>query len=93
MAQTIWKFELPVEDEPSVRMPLGAEVLTVQTQAGKPCLWALVDPAAPKHDRRFRIVGTGHPFDDADAHRYIGTFQMHGGALVFHVFERNGATS
>jgi hypothetical protein len=85
--QTIWKFALPVEDEPLIRMPIGAKVLTVQSQGGYPCLWALVDPAAANEDRRFRVVGTGHPFAEADAHAYLGTFQMHSGSLVFHLFE------
>jgi hypothetical protein len=45
-----------------------------------------VDPKGPLRPRRFRVAGTGHelePYVD----RYIGTFQMLGGTLVFHVFE------
>jgi len=51
-----------------------------------PQLWAYVDPTEPRVTRKFRIIGTGHPIA-TDPGDYIGTFQMGGGALVFHVFE------
>lgn len=85
---TVWKFPLSVADDQPVSMPRGAQILSVQMQGAQLCMWALVDPEAPKEVRRFRIVGTGHQFDEAPAHVHRGTFQMHGGALVFHVFER-----
>lgn len=49
--RTIWKFPvvMPMEDNQfSVEMPQGAEVLGVQTQRGSPQMWALVDPALPQ---------------------------------------------
>ena len=69
-------------------MPKGAEVLTVQTQgkAERPELWALVNPDAATEPRTFRTYGTGHPIDH-DPGRYVATYQLHGGGLVFHVFE------
>jgi hypothetical protein len=36
------------------------------------------------------MYGTGHDMPD-DPGQYVGTFQMHGGALVFHLFEVNAA--
>ena len=33
----------------------------------------------------FRVAGTGHDLG-SNVGRHIGSFQMHGGALVFHVF-------
>lgn len=88
MAKTIWKFPIVVADSVQISMPQGARVLSVQEQNRTPCIWALVDPEAPKQTRRFRILGTGHDFPEADAYEYHDTFQMHGGALVFHLFER-----
>jgi hypothetical protein len=90
MARAIWKYDLRARlfDDITVSMPTGARVLCVQVQQGVPRLWALVDTEAPVKARSFRIVGTGHVLgDDADVWRYIGTFQLHRGALVFHVFE------
>ena len=70
-------------------MPVGAVVLTVQLQRGKPQLWAKVDPTAPKERRTFAVLGTGYEVGAArsDEWIYCGTFQLHEGALVFHVFD------
>ena len=82
--KTIWKFPLQVTDEQSVMMPAGSQPLTVQIQGEQVCLWALVNPDAEKEDRTVQIFGTGHPVKVAGD--YISTFQMRGGALVFHAF-------
>jgi hypothetical protein len=83
----IYKYPLKVADLNEIEMPAGAVPVCVQMQYDRPCLWAMVDPAAPTMARRrFRIVGTGHLFDEVDA-KYVNTFQMHDGGLVFHVFD------
>lgn len=83
----IWKYPLAVIDCQFLNMPIGAQLLTVQMQNGKPCLWALVDETATETQRRgITIHGTGNPVPD-DPGRYIATFQMMGGDLVFHAFE------
>jgi len=64
---------------------MSASLLTVAVQDGAPCIWALVDPAQPSRERRIRIYGTGHSINEPG--RYIGTFQLLGGTLVFHVFD------
>ena len=84
--KTIWKWTL--QRETTIDMPLGAKLLTVQEQHGEPQLWALVDPDAKTYQRTFRVYGTGHGLPD-DPGEYVGTFQMHCGTLVFHVFEAN----
>lgn len=88
----IWKFPIPIEDEFSLQIPAKATVLTVQVQKGTPCVWVLMnelDAKANMVGRQFRLYGTGNPVDD-DPGRYIGTFQVHGGELVFHLFELTG---
>lgn len=85
----VWKF--PIE-QPSrvvnIEMPVGARPLYVDEQRGTVCLWALVNPAAPKETRRFRCAGTGHPINEAeDTLKHVGSWQMRGGAMVFHLFE------
>lgn len=92
MNKTIWKFELdPYRTE--IRMPIGSEILTIQTQNGKPCIWALVYPAEKGELRQFEIYGTGDIItcqnSEGKTLRYIDTFQLDNGKLVFHVFERN----
>lgn len=84
--KTIWKWPLAVTDRQFLGVPAGAQALTVQVQGGLLKLWALVDPDQPEVRKEIRIIGTGHAIP-ADPGRYIGTFQMHGGGLVFHAFE------
>jgi hypothetical protein len=83
--KTIWKFTLAAVDEQEVMMPLGAEVLAVQEQHGTAQAWAIVDPEQkalrPVH---FSLRGTGNPLRVVG--RYVGTFQLKGGSLVFHAF-------
>jgi hypothetical protein len=89
---TIYKYPVPVEDAPVIRMPRDARILTLQVQHGIPCLWALIPNLdAPTVERRFRLFGTGHEWrGDGSGLVYVGTYQMHGGALVFHLFEEAG---
>lgn len=83
--KTIYKYPLLISSEQQVELPEGVECLSVQIQRTEACLWALVDPKAPIKPRTVLIYGTGHPVH-ADGIKYISTFQMAGGDLVFHVF-------
>lgn len=91
MRKSIWKFKLDTSDIIIVEMPIGAEILTVQEQNDKPCLWALVNiDEVEKEKRTFCVYGTGHIISSNssnDMKKYIGTYQLMGGCLVFHVFE------
>jgi len=82
--KTVHKYPFRIGD-PSFSMPQDAELLCVQMQGDMPCLWALVETDNPMVTRRIKIRGTGH--DCSGVGRYISTFQMAGGALVFHAFE------
>jgi len=67
-------------------VPEGAEILTIQTQYNLPCIWALVNPDAKKVPVQIEIFGTGHPIPEGNR-KYIGTYQLHNGSLVFHAFQ------
>jgi len=92
MRKAVWKYTLEVADEQIIEMPIGAEMLTVETQRGFdadwPTLWALVDVDADKSQRKIAMRGTGHHADGLEAARYVGTAQLLGGRLVYHVFDR-----
>ena len=94
--KTIHKYRLQITASQPVLMPLGAEILTVQSQLETPCLWALVDPEVESEMRIIEIFGTGDPIPEKASRnrRYIGTFQIKGGESVFHAFEyiRSGHT-
>jgi len=84
----IWKYVLTTTDNQTIKMPKGAQILTFQIQNGKPCLWALVNPSLTETERYIEIHGTGNYIEESLLERkYIGTYQLHGGSLVFHVFE------
>lgn len=82
--KTIWKFPIKVTDQQVLQVPQDAQLLSVQMQGDQPCIWALVDPEAQKRPCTVQVFGTGHPVASEGA--FLGTFQMHGGSLVFHVF-------
>lgn len=84
--KAIWKIPIPIEDVFTLDMPVGAEILSAQTQDNSIQLWAMVDPAASGEPRTFRLAGTGHPLGDHHL-EFIGTVQLHGGRIVFHLFE------
>lgn len=85
--RTIFKYPLQVTDAQSLTMPTGAKPLCVQLQHGQPYLWAQVDTERPAAFVSFMTFGTGHPMPESEPLHYVGTYQLEGGALVFHVFE------
>lgn len=87
MGKVIWKFNFHVKDQVKIEMPKGAEILTVQNQYEMPTVWAIADPMAPKELRHFELLGTGQDIDTTGK-KYIGTFQMSEGTLVWHLFEK-----
>lgn len=84
--KAVWKYEIPIDDSFIIAMPREAKLLCIMVQHGQPQLWALVDPTLAVSERRFRLAGTGHEIDE-DIRSHVGSFQMIGGDLVFHVFE------
>lgn len=85
---SVFKYPVALEDPFTVGMPRNAEILAVQSQYGRPVMWARVRTEHPVTVRTFRIFGTGHPIPTEHKLNYIDTFQMEGGNLVFHVFEQ-----
>lgn len=86
--KTIFKYIMPVSDSPHLAMHSDMEILSVQSQRDEICIWALVDPKSPVAGFDFRIVGTGHPFEDFESYDYVSTVQTNGGHFVWHVFIR-----
>jgi hypothetical protein len=85
---TVFKYPIPSDDYFQIDLPVGAKVLTIQTQHGNPQMWVLLDPSEPYITHYFRIAGTGHPIEEPQEDlRYIGTCQVLGGDLIFHLFE------
>lgn len=88
----VWKFPIPLFDADgetvAVTMPVGARVLHLGLQQGRPCLWAEVDPENDVVARTIQIVATGYS-DVPEIGIYLGTLQMRparGGEIVFHFY-------
>ena len=84
--KTIWKYKLEITEQQTIEMPATATFLTMQVQHDVVTVWYLVNPKEDHRPRRFAIYGTGHEMPDEPG-TYLGTFQIVGGALIFHVFE------
>jgi hypothetical protein len=78
----VFKYELHGHDS-IVKLPLGAEILSVQLQNDRPVLWALVDPGNELVERSICIIGTG--WDVENNMKYINTYMEE--YFVWHAFE------
>lgn len=87
MPYTVYKYPIPIDDDFALNLPKDARVLTVQTQKGEPFIWVLINPHATQTPRKFILAGIGHPIHRPDLLKYIGSFQLPQGSLVFHLFE------
>jgi hypothetical protein len=84
----IWKYEVEIKDHFEVVMPVLSKPLCVMVQYGTPQMWVQVTPSDQTSIRRFRLAGTGHEINEYEGtHKYIGSFQLANGDLVFHLFE------
>lgn len=91
MRQTIWKYQLSIEDSNIFLMPKFSRILCVKTQAFVPCIWALVNPDEEMQENREIVIqGTGHvhAIEFPGELIYIGTFLTLDDTFVGHVFER-----
>ncbi len=88
--KTIWKYTLDPVDIQTLKMPEGSVILSCQLQKVDMCIWAIVDPLRKKVERYIEVIGTENNVNETvNVKRiFIDTVQMHGGDLVWHVFER-----
>ena len=83
--KTIYKYPLMQAGEQMINSFQDVEFLDVQVQHDEACLWALVDPGQPPCIYTIKIYGTGHPVSEPHL-KHLGTFQLHDGRFVGHVF-------
>jgi hypothetical protein len=68
-----------------ISMPIGAQILRVDTQNNIPVLWARINSEQPYVQKHFRVAGTGQNLDHGvRPDEYVGTFFLDD--LVFHLF-------
>jgi hypothetical protein len=90
--RAIWKFPLPLVEQPAVQMPAGARILSVGAHGEgideSLVVWAdIPDTGAKKEIRYFFVLGTGNSVDwQLEESTFIGTVQM--GSYVWHVWDQ-----
>ena len=82
----IYKYELKIPGVNTVPLPIESEILSVQMQQEKLCMWVMLEPDAPKQIELFVVYGTGWDISDSPG-KHLGTVQDRG--LVWHVFQAN----
>lgn len=101
--RTIYKYPLKVCDKQIIRVPrefverydeyrgvnsIKGQVLHIGVQDEIPMLWCLVNPDAETVEYRIATFGTGVEIPSYyNKGNYIGSYMLHGGDIVFHVFE------
>jgi len=89
MNKTIYKFPIEVKNDFQLTLPKNSQILHVGMQGENLRMWVLIDKDEKEAEvRHFCLFGTGHDFALLD-YKYIGTFQLYTGSLVFHLFESN----
>ncbi len=66
-----------------IHIPECSELLTVQLQDDRPCVWYKCDPSKRMKSEIIYMCGTGRVMHE-DATNYLGTVQMN--CLVWHFF-------
>jgi len=90
MPHTIYKYPFSIEDKFTKLLPVNAQILSVDWQRGIPTMWVLHNTNTNiVEERAFRIYGTGADIIDVEKLTFIGTFQMHNGDFIWHVFEEH----
>jgi hypothetical protein len=91
--RTVWKYSLNIEDyetEKAFQIPRGGIVRHVAAE-GMPGLrlvsfWVEVETDHDRDERKFVLIGTGHPIREDRVLQYHGT-AIFPPALVLHVYE------
>lgn len=85
--RVIFKYQMPVLEQFTMKLPAGAEIIRVQDQGGMFWMWAVVNTEAPDEERRFRAFKTGAKMPDGVSLRYVGFcavfVQMELGLYIF----------
>lgn len=88
--RVIFKYQMPVLEQFTMKLPAGAEIVRVDSQGGMFWLWAVVQTEAPLEERRFRAFKTGAKMPDGLSLLYVGFcavfVQMELGLYIFEEF-------
>lgn len=85
--RVIFKYQMPVLEQFTMRLPMGAEIIRMADQGGMFWLWAVVRTDVPDEERKFWAFKTGGKQPDGLNLKYIGFcavfVQMELGLYIF----------
>lgn len=85
--RVIFKYQMPVLEQFTMKLPQGAEIIRVADQGGMFWMWAVVRTDVPDEERHFRAYKCGGAMPDGLQLRYIGLcavfVQMELGLYIF----------
>jgi len=70
--KVILKYQMPVMEEFTMRLPEGAEIIRMEDQGGMFWLWAVVDTNKPDEERKFYAVKCGANVPEISSLVYVG---------------------
>lgn len=70
--RVIFKYQMPVLETFTMKLPEGAEILRMEDQGGMFWMWALVRTDVPDEERQFHAFKCGGKVPDHLNLRYIG---------------------
>lgn len=87
--KVIFKYQMPVLERFTMKLPVGAEIIRMEDQGGMFWLWAVVDTNAPLEERYFHAYKTGAAMDGEANLKFVGFcavfVQMELGLYIFEV--------
>jgi hypothetical protein len=89
----IFKYPVLIEDESTIILPYGAQILSVVNQHDNIFIYALIDTPENVSKKKItvRVIGTGNEMPaDSYLFEFLGTVPHLGGRYMWHVFYREG---
>lgn len=85
----IWKYQMPVAEEFTMQLPVGAQIIRMDGENGYLWMWAVVDSDAPTEDRHFAAYKAGGTMpDDLSNHTFVGKAYIYiQQELMLYIFE------
>ncbi len=73
----IYKYQMPVLERFTMKLPKGAQIIRMEDQGGMFWLWAVVDTREGDEERKFRAFKTGASMPDDIDLKYVGFCAVH----------------
>lgn len=94
----ILKYPLNIAVQQVVHLPVEAQVLSIEVQNDRLCMWALCEDAAFRQTKAIEVVAIvtgmpGVPEDILTTHHFMGTKMLSNGGFVAHVFVAKAAVA